>query len=69
MIAEKIELVLVKRKMTKLALAELLNWSKSNIYKKFKNNTFSEKEIEAIAEVLNCTFEASFTLNDTQEKF
>lgn len=69
MMSEKIELVLVKRKLSKSALAEKLHCSSSNIYNKFKRDNFSEKELQEIATALNCTFEASFVLNDTNEKF
>ena len=69
MMAEKIELVLVKRKMSKAALAAKLNTSTSNIYNKFKRDNFSEKELVEIGRILDCTFEANFVLNDTGEKF
>ena len=69
MMAEKIELVLVKRKMSKSTLAEKLNCSPSNVYNKFKRDNFSEKELQERAEVVNCTFEANFVLNDSGEKF
>lgn len=69
MMSEKIELVLVKRKMSKAALAAKLNSSTSNLYNKFKRDNFSEKELQEIAAILDCTFEANFVLNDTGEKF
>ena len=69
MMSEKIELVLVKRKMSKSALAEKLNCSSSNLYNKFKRDNFSEKELQEIAQVLDCTFESNFVLNDTKERF
>lgn len=69
MMGEKIELVLVKRKMTKAALAAKMNTSTSNIYNKFKRDNFSEKELVEIAKILDCTFEANFVLNDSGEKF
>lgn len=69
MMGEKIELVLVKRKMTKAALAAKLTTSTSNIYNKFKRDNFSEKELVEIAKILDCTFEANFVLNDSGEKF
>lgn len=69
MMAEKIKLVLVKRNMSKSQLAEKLGCSSSNLYNKFKRDNFSETELKEIASVLNCTFEANFVLNDTQEKF
>ncbi len=69
MLGEKIELVLVKRKMSKSDLARALNTSPSNLYNKFSRDNFSEKEMEEIAAVLNCIFEAFLTLNDTNEQF
>lgn len=69
MMSEKIELVLVKRKMSKSDLARALNTSSSNIYSKLKRDNWSEKELIKIAEVLDCTYDAKFVLNDTSEKF
>lgn len=69
MMSEKVQLVLVKRKMSKAALANKLNTSTSNFYNKLKRDNWSEKELKEIAEVLNCTFEANFVMNDTGEKF
>ena len=69
MMAEKIELVLVKRKMSKAQLAAQLGQSTSNLYNKFKRDNFSEKELQQIAEVLDCTLESNFVLNDSGEKF
>ena len=69
MMAEKIELVLVKRKLSKAELARKLNCSSSNLYAKFARDNFSEKELFEIGNALDCKFEAYFTLNDTKERF
>ena len=69
MMSEKIRLVLAKKNKSKAWLAEQLGWSSSNLYNKFKRDNFSEKELIEIAKVLDCTFEASFVLNDSGEKF
>lgn len=69
MMAEKIRLVLAKRNKSKAWLANELGSSTSNFYMKMKRDNFSEKELQNIAEKLDCTFEASFSLNDTKEKF
>lgn len=69
MMSEKIRLVLAKRDKSKAWLAEQLNMSTSNLYDKLKRDNFSEKELVQIAKVLNCTFEAYFALNDSDEKF
>lgn len=69
MMSEKIELVLVKRKMSKSALAEALNSSPSNLYNKFKRDNWTEKELQKIAKALNCELEYNFILKDSGEKF
>ena len=69
MMSEKIRLVLAKRDKSKAWLAEQLNCSTSNLYNKFKRDNFSEKELIEIARVLDCTFEANFVLNESDEKF
>lgn len=66
--AEKIRIVLIKRKMNLTTLAEKLGKSPQNISAKIKRDNFSEKELIEIAAALDCTFNAEFTLNDTGEK-
>ena len=66
--SEKIRIVLIKRKMTVSGLAEKLNTSSQNLSGKLSRDNFNEKELTAIANALDCTFEANFTLNGTGEK-
>ena len=66
--AEKIKIALVKRNKKTTDLAKLLNCSPANLYHKLKRDNFSEKELIEIANALDCTFEANFIMNDTQEK-
>ena len=66
--AEKIDLILKKRKITYTELASRLGMSKQNLYKKLRKKSIPENELLQIAEVLNCTYESTFTLNDTGEK-
>ena len=65
---EKIKIVLVKRNMSAAELAEKLGCSPTNLYNKFKRDNFTEKDLKEIAQVLECTFEGNFVLNDTQER-
>ena len=67
--AEKIKIALIKRNMTLKELASRLNCTSQNLSGKFRRDNFSEKELVQIAKVLNCTFEAYFALNDSDEKF
>jgi transcriptional regulator with XRE-family HTH domain len=66
--SEKIRIVLIKRKMTISSLAEKLNTSSQNLSGKLSRDNFNENELSEIANALDCTFEATFTLNDTGEK-
>lgn len=65
---EKIKIMLVKRKMSVVDLAKILKCSPTNIYNKLKRDNFSEKELMTIAAVLDCTYHAGFTMNDTGEE-
>lgn len=66
--AEKIKIVLIKRKMTITTLAEKMGTTRSNLSGKLSRDNFSEKELSEIAEALDCDLEAYFTLRDTGEK-
>ncbi len=71
-VAESIKLILVKRNMSLKALSKEAGISPNSMYAKINNNNgekFKISELESIAQVLDCTFECSFTLNDTKEKF
>lgn len=66
--AEKIKIVILKRKTTITALADTMGTTRSNLSGKLSRDNFSEKELLEIAEALDCDFDASFTLRDTGEK-
>lgn len=66
--ADKIRFLLIKRKTTARELAGSLKISPQNLSNRLHDDDFSEKELNEIANILNCTFEGSFTLNDTGEK-
>lgn len=46
-------------------LAEQLGYSGNNLSNKLRSDNFSEKELRKIAEILNCDFNATFTMRDT----
>jgi transcriptional regulator with XRE-family HTH domain len=64
---EKIKIILKRRNMTLAQLAEKTDQSRQNLSNKMNRDNFTEKELYAIAEALNCTFSAKFTLSDTGE--
>ena len=65
---EKIKIILNRRNMTLTQLAEVLGQSRQNMSNKMSRDNFTEKEIKAIAEALDCTYKATFTMNDTGEE-
>lgn len=66
--AEKIRILLVKRKITVTDLAKRLGMSQSNLSNKLSRDNFNEKELQEIAEALNCDLDIGFTLRDTGEQ-
>lgn len=67
-IGEKIRVLMNRREMTLGALAEKIGTTRQNLSNKLSRDNFSEKEIRAIAEALDCTYEAKLTMRDTGEK-
>lgn len=65
---EKIKVILSRRNMTLSQLAEATGQSRQNMSNKMKRDNFTEKELQTIADALNCTYTASFTMNDTGEE-
>lgn len=63
--AEKVRILLVKRKITVTDLAKRLGMSQSNLSNKLSRDNFNEKELQEIAEALNCDLDIGFTLRDT----
>lgn len=66
-VSEKIKIILGRRSMTVSDLAKKLNTSRQNLTNKFARNNFSEKELQEIAEAMDCSVNVLFKLNDTEE--
>ncbi|MCL2007405.1 MAG: helix-turn-helix transcriptional regulator [Treponema sp.] len=66
---EKIRILLVKRgNISEAELARRLGDSPQNFNAKMKRDNFTDKDLQRIAEVLDCTFKATFRMNDTGEE-
>ena len=61
---EKIKILLVKKNMSAVQLADILGTTSQNIYGKFKRDNFSEKELHEIADKLNVKYEGYFLLEN-----
>lgn len=67
-LSERIRVLLVKRgNISEAELARRLGISPQNLNNKMKRDNFTEKDLQAIAAALDCTYTASFTMNDTGE--
>ena len=64
---EKIKVVLGRRNMTLGDLAEKTSQTRQNLSNKMSRDNFTEKELRKIADALDCTYYAGFTLNDSGE--
>ena len=69
MFAEKIEIALIKRKMSKAELARQLGISKSALYARLSRNALKWEDISKIAEILGMRIDVTFTMLDTGETF
>ena len=65
---EKIRVMLKRRGMTVAQLADLTNQTRQNLSNKLTRDNFQEQDIRAIAEALNCEYEACLIMKDTGEK-
>lgn len=63
--ASKIRTLLIERNLKIKDLAQMLGYSGNNLSNKLRDDNFSEKELRKIAELLDCDFDAAFTLRDT----
>ena len=65
---EKIKVILNRRNMTLAQLAEKTGQSRQNMSNKINRDNFTEKDLQGIAAALDCTFAATFKMNDTGEE-
>lgn len=68
MMTEKIRIAMIKKNISVKDLAARLGCTSQNLSGKFKRDNFSERELQEIAAVLDCTFEGRFIRNDTGEE-
>ena len=66
--AVKIRVLLHERNMTIKELAVKLGTNGINLGNKLKRDNLREKDLQEIAEALDCDFESSFILRDSGKK-
>lgn len=62
--AKKIKQLLIEKDTTITQLAELLGTKPQNITNKLTRDNFTEKDLQEIAKVLNCKYDAKFIIED-----
>ena len=63
-IGECIKIILVKKNMNIANLAELMGVSSTTLYSKFKKDILSFKDLDRISDVLNLSYDLTFTIKD-----
>lgn len=58
--SEKIKILLLKHKMSVAELARKNGTSAQNFYNKLARDNFSEKELQEIADIVECNLEIKF---------
>ena len=64
--SKKIKHLLIEKNVTITQLAKLLDTTPQNLTNKLSRDNFKEKNLQQIADVLNCKFEAKFIIEDEQ---
>ena len=65
---EKIRILLVKRgNLSEAELARRMGISPQNLHNKMKRDNFTESDLQKIADVLGCKYEAGFIISETEE--
>ena len=64
--SKKIKHLLIEKNITITQLAKLLDTTPQNLTNKLSRENFKEKNLQQIADVLNCKFEAKFIIEDEQ---
>ena len=65
---EKIRVILKRRGMTVAQLAEKTGQTRQNLSNKMTRDNFQEQDIRAMAEALDCEYEAYLVMKDTGER-
>ena len=69
MVAKQLKALLAYKETNAARLAELLNYSQANISQKLKRDNFSEKEMQQIADILNCNLKITFIDRESGKEF
>lgn len=65
--AEKIRILIIKRKMNLSTLATKLGMSQGNLSNKLRRDNFTIKELTEISEALDCDLVCHFQMRDSKE--
>ena len=66
-VAEKVRLIMKRKGISMGDLAAATGQTRQNLSNKMSRGNFSEKDIQAMAEAMECTYKISFILPDGTE--
>ena len=69
MFTKLLKIKLVEKELTAKDLAVMIGTSQQNLSAKMKRDNFSEKEMQEIADALNCDLKISFIDRETGKEF
>ena len=69
MFTKLLKIKLVEKELTAKDLAVMIGTSQQNLSAKMKRDNFSEKEMQEIADALNCDLKISFIDRETKKEF
>jgi transcriptional regulator with XRE-family HTH domain len=67
-VSEKIKVILKRRGLTMGQLADKTGQTRQNLSNKMTRDNFQEQDIRAMAEALDCEYEAYLVMKDTGER-
>lgn len=67
--SEKIRILIKRRGISITDLAESVSTTRQNLTNKLTRDNFTESDLKAIAQDLDCSFKSTFVMNDTGEEF
>lgn len=67
MVSNMVQKMLIDKKMSKTELAKLCGWNRNALYNRFREDNFKEKDMEKLANALDCDLKIEFVPRNNEE--
>lgn len=68
-ISERIRVLMRRKGLTQIALAERMQFSRQNLDKRLKRNSWTEDDLKRMADAMGCDLEIAFIDKQTGERY